>query len=239
MQTDTGVLFRGFSTKALQAVAGILSGKAPTRSEGVASALTRVERLLNAEAEAETTIKNLPGLLRSRGFADEAAGLEDALGVHEYDATLDGGAQEPADEPEAPEASAEPEPQAEDPIAIAEETLRIAKAELGRLLAAVAKAKAAVRDAEAAVRAAGGKRAARRSAGATSPRKPGSGQKVQQMIAMLQRPEGVTVDQLVDEFDWKPHTARARLSEPKKIYGARFHSTKEGRDTVYRILPEA
>lgn len=233
MQTDTGVLFRGFSTRALQAVAGILSGKTPSRSESVASALTRVERLLNADADPENTLRNLPGLLGSRGFADDAASLESAVGAEQPRS-------EPAGDPEPAAEPQEPEPATEDPIATAEANVREAKAELGRILAQVAKAKGALRDAEAALRQArGGKAPKQTRSGATSPREPGRGPKVGKMIEMLQQPGGVTIDQLVDEFGWKPHTARARLSEPKKIFGARFHSTKEGRETVYKILPEA
>ena len=89
--------FATFSTKALQCVAGILSGKTPTRSESRANAQKRVERLLDAEADRQRTLENLPSLLRSRGFAEEAAKLEDATGTHEADETLES---EPRPEPE-------------------------------------------------------------------------------------------------------------------------------------------
>ena len=53
-------------------------------------------------------------------------------------------------------------------------------------------------------------------AGATAEPMPKRPSKSAAVLAMLQRPEGVTLDQLVAATGWLPHTARAALTGLKK-----------------------
>lgn len=136
--------FAGLSTKGLEATISILSNRPPRRCATKAEALRRIEGLLRADSDPETSGKNLPDILRSRGFEADAGILEAALGPQE------------CTEPEAPD---------KDP----EAKVRAAKAELGRLLATVAKAKETLREAEAALRKVnGGKRPSKSSASRAS-----------------------------------------------------------------------
>ncbi len=64
-----------------------------------------------------------------------------------------------------------------------------------------------------------------------------TGTKQAQIIAMLQRPEGATIDEIVAATAWQAHSARGVISGVlKKKLGLVVSSTKEdGRGTVYRI----
>jgi hypothetical protein len=66
-----------------------------------------------------------------------------------------------------------------------------------------------------------------------------AGTKQAQIIAMLQRPEGATVAEMVDASGWLAHTVRGCISGAlKKKLGLPIAAEKvEGRGTVYR-LPE-
>lgn len=67
------------------------------------------------------------------------------------------------------------------------------------------------------------------------PAKPAS--KASLVLAMLQRPDGVTIAQLVAATGWLPHTTRAALTSLKKK-GHRVTSAKtEGEARVYRVVP--
>jgi hypothetical protein len=56
------------------------------------------------------------------------------------------------------------------------------------------------------------------------------------VIAMLQRPEGVTVDEVVSVTGWQRHTVRGVFSGTlKKKLGLTLASAKEERGRVYRI----
>jgi hypothetical protein len=56
------------------------------------------------------------------------------------------------------------------------------------------------------------------------------------VIAMLQRPEGVTVDEVVSATGWQRHTVRGVFSGTlKKKLGLTLASAKEERGRVYRI----
>jgi hypothetical protein len=63
------------------------------------------------------------------------------------------------------------------------------------------------------------------------------GTKQAQLIAMLKRPEGATIDQIVAAIGWRPHTVRGALAGAlKKRLGLTVTSEKiEGRGRVYRI----
>jgi hypothetical protein len=63
------------------------------------------------------------------------------------------------------------------------------------------------------------------------------GTKQAQIIAMLQRPEGATVAEMVDASGWLAHTVRGCISGAlKKKLGLPIAAEKvEGRGTVYRI----
>ena len=70
--------------------------------------------------------------------------------------------------------------------------------------------------------------------GAPEPAKPLS--KASRVLAMLQRPAGATVAQLIAETGWQPHTTRAALTGLKKK-GHRVASTKIGGETrIYHVV---
>lgn len=81
-----------------------------------------------------------------------------------------------------------------------------------------------------------GARAARKPLGAKE-RKLRSGTKQEQLIAMLRRPEGVTVEEAAKAFTWERHTVRGALyGALKNKLGLAIVSEKvEGRGRVYRI----
>lgn len=64
-----------------------------------------------------------------------------------------------------------------------------------------------------------------------------AGTKQAQIIAMLQRPEGVTIPEMVEATGWLAHTVRGSISGAlKKKLGRPITAEKvEGRGTVYRI----
>lgn len=64
-----------------------------------------------------------------------------------------------------------------------------------------------------------------------------AGTKQAQIIAMLQRPEGASITEIVEATSWHPHTARGMISGAlKKKLGLRITSAaEEGRGTVHRI----
>lgn len=55
------------------------------------------------------------------------------------------------------------------------------------------------------------------------------------VLQLLQRPEGVTISQLVAATGWLPHTTRAALSGLKKKGHAVTSSKATGEDRVYRV----
>jgi hypothetical protein len=60
--------------------------------------------------------------------------------------------------------------------------------------------------------------------------------KKQAVIAMLQRPEGATVDEVASATGWQRHTVRGLFSGTlKKKLGLTLASAKEERGRVYRI----
>ena len=64
-----------------------------------------------------------------------------------------------------------------------------------------------------------------------------AGTKQAQIIAMLQRPEGATIAEIVEATSWQAHTARGTISGAlKKKLGLRIASEKvEGRGRVYKL----
>jgi hypothetical protein len=64
-----------------------------------------------------------------------------------------------------------------------------------------------------------------------------AGTKQAQIIALLQRPEGASIAEIVEATGWQPHTARGMISGAlKKKLGLRITSAaEEGRGTVHRI----
>ena len=66
---------------------------------------------------------------------------------------------------------------------------------------------------------------------------PRAGTKQAQIIAMLQRPDGATIDEIVAATSWQAHTARGMISGSlKKKLGLAITAVKEvDRGTVYRI----
>ena len=64
-----------------------------------------------------------------------------------------------------------------------------------------------------------------------------AGTKQAQIIAMLRRPEGVTVAEMVEATSWQAHTARGAISGAlKKKLGLPITAEKvEGRGTVYKL----
>jgi hypothetical protein len=63
------------------------------------------------------------------------------------------------------------------------------------------------------------------------------GTKQAQLIAMLERPEGATIEQIVAATGWQPHTVRGAFGGAlKKRLGLSVASEKvDGRGRVYRI----
>jgi Protein of unknown function (DUF3489) len=60
--------------------------------------------------------------------------------------------------------------------------------------------------------------------------------KQDEVIAMLRRPEGATVDEVASAAGWQRHTVRGVFSGTlKKKLGLTLASTKEERGRVYRI----
>ena len=57
------------------------------------------------------------------------------------------------------------------------------------------------------------------------------------LIAMLRRPEGATIAQVIEATGWQPHTVRGAISGAlKKKRGLEVTSEKnEGGERVYRI----
>jgi hypothetical protein len=64
-----------------------------------------------------------------------------------------------------------------------------------------------------------------------------AGTKQAQIIALLQRPEGAAITEIVAETGWKPHSVRGLISGGlKKKLGLPIASEKvEGRGTVYKL----
>jgi Protein of unknown function (DUF3489) len=64
--------------------------------------------------------------------------------------------------------------------------------------------------------------------------------KQDEVIAMLRRPEGLTVDEVVSATGWQRHTVRGVFSGTlKKKLGLTLASAKEERGRVYRIAEPA
>ena len=81
------------------------------------------------------------------------------------------------------------------------------------------------------------KKAATGRNGANAPRKQRAGTKLALMIEMLRRPEGATVDQIVDATGWQRHSVRGAFAGAlKKKLGLAIASEKvEGGARVYRV----
>ena len=81
------------------------------------------------------------------------------------------------------------------------------------------------------------KKAATGRNGANAPRKARTGTKLALMIEMLRRPEGATVDQIVDATGWQRHSVRGAFAGAiKKKLGLAVTSEKaEGGARVYRV----
>jgi len=62
--------------------------------------------------------------------------------------------------------------------------------------------------------------------------------KIARVIALLKRPEGATLEEMISATGWLPHTTRAALTGLKKK-GHTIVRTKRGGVTCYRITPEA
>ena len=58
-----------------------------------------------------------------------------------------------------------------------------------------------------------------------------------QLIKMLERPDGATIDEIVKKLEWQPHTVRGAIAGAlKKRLKLKVASEKiEGRGRVYRI----
>ncbi len=60
--------------------------------------------------------------------------------------------------------------------------------------------------------------------------------KSDRLLALLQRPEGASVEDLSNELGWLQHTTRAALTGLRKK-GHEVGKTKEGSVTIYRVAP--
>ena len=70
-----------------------------------------------------------------------------------------------------------------------------------------------------------------------APRATRADSKQARLIAMLKRAKGASIDEIVEAFDWQPHTVRGAIAGAlKKKLGLDVTSEKtEGRGRVYRI----
>jgi len=70
----------------------------------------------------------------------------------------------------------------------------------------------------------------------TKPVPPRANTKQTQLVAMLQRPDGATVEEIAKKLDWQPHSVRgAFVGVIKKRLQLDLQSEKvEGRGRVYR-----
>jgi len=70
-----------------------------------------------------------------------------------------------------------------------------------------------------------------------APKPPRSESKQSQLIAMLKRPGGATIAEVVEALAWQAHTARGAISGAlKKKLGLKVESEKvDGRGRVYRL----
>ncbi|MFC0590409.1 DUF3489 domain-containing protein [Novosphingobium aquiterrae] len=59
--------------------------------------------------------------------------------------------------------------------------------------------------------------------------------KADQVLSLLKRPEGATIDQLVAATGWLPHTTRAALTGLKKKGHAVTSEKLQGQGRVYRL----
>lgn len=64
-----------------------------------------------------------------------------------------------------------------------------------------------------------------------------AGSKQAQLIKMLERPDGATIDEIVKKLEWQSHTVRGAIAGAlKKRLKLKVESEKiEGRGRVYRI----
>ena len=74
-------------------------------------------------------------------------------------------------------------------------------------------------------------------AAATKASTPRAASKQAKLIALLKRPDGATIDEIVKALDWQAHTVRGAIAGAlKKKFGLDVTSEKvEGRGRVYRI----
>jgi hypothetical protein len=149
-----------------------------------------------------------------------------------------------ADDDEAPTA-ADTAPTAAEPVSAAEAPAPASEANGGQKRAKARPAKAKGKKARATARAA----AAPEPAGEPSlKRTPRGGTKQAQMIEMLKRPEGATVEQIAAATGWQHHTIRGAISGAlKKKLGLTVEATRtrevgpnktgaKGSSTTYRIV---
>ena len=60
------------------------------------------------------------------------------------------------------------------------------------------------------------------------------------VLALLQRPKGVTIPEITDTTGWQPHSVRGFLSGVvKRKLKLKVESRKDGRDRTYRIKGRA
>ena len=73
-----------------------------------------------------------------------------------------------------------------------------------------------------------------------APRKPRTNTKQAQMIAMLRRAKGATIEEMATELGWQHHTVRGAMAGAlKKKLGLDITSEKvDGRGRVYSLQPE-
>ena len=81
------------------------------------------------------------------------------------------------------------------------------------------------------------KRATKTKAAATKASTPRAESKQAQLIAMLKRPDGATIAEVVEALTWQPHTLRGAMSGAlKKKLGLKVESEKvDDRGRVYRV----
>jgi hypothetical protein len=75
---------------------------------------------------------------------------------------------------------------------------------------------------------------ARRAAKAAAPRKR-ENTKTERIIALLKRPSGATLTEIMEETNWQSHSVRAFVCQLPRRFGLRIKSQKQNGERVYRI----
>ncbi len=69
----------------------------------------------------------------------------------------------------------------------------------------------------------------------TNPQAAARPTKLNQIVALLERPDGATIAEMSAALDWKPHSVRGAIAGALKRRGLNIVSEKAGDERRYRI----